>query len=164
MFNDFKAYLSGSAPLEVCKSGEPTGTESQLAVIAVLLQIVTVDNRIGNGELETLFASLCRELDIAESAVSELFEITEFLLKEDSTRLQKYVELVAEKFSPSQKIRVVGLAWKIAMADGVLSTNESELIVLLRRDLGLTMEQALHAQQQAKAGAFDSKSETAKEE
>lgn len=143
MYRDLREFIKNRPAID---GKRPSAKELQVACIAVLLHTAQIDRNFGSNEIRQLVAALNREFGITDVEAGELIEIAELLLREPG-KLADFSKLLREALTVKEKQMLVAYAWKIAESDGALEYEEASLATQLRKDLNLTLEQALAARQ-----------------
>lgn len=154
MAADIDTFLHRHCSLEVDATGEPTDKSLQVATIALLVAMARADHEVAPSELNLIVRSMNFAFDLTDIQTGELLEIANFMLNEGQA-IDKFVTILNEKLDANQKMRILGLVWKVIMSDGVADKYESAYAATLRGKLQLTMEQAVRARQMAERGDFD---------
>ncbi|WKZ57165.1 MAG: TerB family tellurite resistance protein [Bdellovibrionota bacterium] len=143
MFRDLRAFVRGRPAIN---GKRPSAQELQVACIAVLLHVARIDRECGSNEIRQLVAALNREFRISDVEAGELIEVAELLLKEPG-KLDEFSTLLRESLTVEEKQTLLAYAWKIVESDGNIGFQEASLATQLRKDLNLTLEQAMAARQ-----------------
>lgn len=150
MFRNIAQFLKpdGEVSLEVDVHGAPTSHEVQVGTVAVMVAAAQSSEGLGAEELMRLTSSLFNEFGLRDDESGDLFAVAEFLMKTPE-KLDSLIQAVVSNFSAEQRERVLSLAWRVFLADSHLCAKEGAFAAQLRMKLGLSMEQALRAQQAA---------------
>lgn len=155
MFLNSKDFFSGHESLRVDQDGSPTEQDLQIAVVALLIAISKADSHLATSEIEEIFDVVTKQFHLVGEKSATLLEVASYMMNEDSDRLYEFIAAVRENFDLNQRMRVLGLIWKIILADGKLDPEENHFAVAIRKDLDLSLEQAVRAQQLAQEGEYD---------
>lgn len=147
MFKDLDEMLKTQAPLQV--DGDQDSLK--VAVVAFLVEACMSNQQFRDEELQKAVDLTTTEFGLASGEAGHLLEIVR-VLRMETDKATKLLELVRDRLSEDQRIKLLSMVWKIVLADGVVDQLESEFAAKFRRDLGLSMEQAVLAQQLANAG------------
>lgn len=115
-----KRLLSRLAPTEVSSGLE-------LATAVLLLEMARADFDRGQVELESLRAALAAHFSLSASAV-------EALLDEADAQAARVVSLhdslgqLNARLSPTEKLPLMRMLWRVAYADGRIDPNEEHLL------------------------------------
>ena len=148
LFENAQDFASGLAPLKLNRSGEPSSHDSAIAVLVTLCDIACVDEMLDSEEFQAIVASACAALGNSESETGELLEVASFLMR-DSTKRDRFREILNAEFSATQRQTVLTMVWRVILSDRALEKSEAEFSVKLRKQLGLSLEQAAYARQVA---------------
>ncbi len=110
---------------EVSREGD--GMELRLATATLLMEVARADSKITEEErqdvrrlIETHFAlSPELTLDIAASAEREA---------QHATSLYPFTRLINDACSPGEKVRIVGMLWRVTFSDGYMDKYEEYLV------------------------------------
>lgn len=150
MFRNIAKFLKtdGEVTLEVDAQGSPTSHELQVATVAIMIAAAKSSDGLGSEELMRLTSSLFKEFGVNDEEAGDLVSVAEFLMRTPG-KIDALISAVVTNFSIEQREHLLGLAWRVFLADQHLCSTESAFAVQLRTKLGLSMEQALRAQQMA---------------
>jgi uncharacterized tellurite resistance protein B-like protein len=139
-------HLDERFSLEHDAEGNPTSQSLQIATVAVLHEAAKSSEGMSDAELARIVGALFREFGLSEHDGAQLFEVSEFLLKEAGKR-EEFIDEIRQKFAPVQRARVLSLIWRVIKADGVATKHEAQFAAEIRKKLDLPLEMALRAQQ-----------------
>ncbi len=133
-------------------SAEPDATTAQtdktrnirVATCALFVAMAQSDDEFSGVEYEHIIAILKKEYDLADEHAAELLEISNETLK-GSIDLWQFTNLINQKISKQEKIRVVELIWRIVYADGHLDAHERLLVRKLSKMLRVTEREMIDA-------------------
>ena len=148
MFGKIKEFFEGETTLEVDQSGEPTPQELQIATAVLLLEMAGADEDFDPEEVRTCFKSLENQFNVEDSETLEIFEKAESL-RQEKGKIDHFVELVNQHFNVKQKQIVLGMVWRVVLADEIIDNYEQKFASQLRTRLQLSREQAEEAKQLA---------------
>ena len=155
MFLNSKDFFAGQESLRIDQEGQASETDLQISVIALLIAISKADEHFDVTEVEEIVTLVTKQFHLVGQASAELLETARFMMDEDSGRLYEFIAVVRENFDLNQRMRIMGLIWKVILADGKLDPQETSFAVAIRKDLDLSLEQAVRAQQMAQDGEYD---------
>lgn len=95
----------------------------ELAVAALLCEVVRADGRIDAREQAALREMLMHRFSLDEQAVAELVELARQEVEESVDHYQ-FVRLVNEAYGYDRKVALIGRLWRLAYADGALDPYE----------------------------------------
>ena len=130
--------------LVVDKDGKAMQQELLIAVVVLLVEVAGADKSMDVAEAETLIAALQAKLDVPEENVARLVEIAGAARGEQG-RIDQFVNLINERFSPEQREQLLTLIWQIVFADGKEERFERRRAEDIGNRLRLSKEQAAKA-------------------
>jgi len=107
--------------------------ELRLAVAALLIEAAHTDDHFGEAERAVVARVLEQRFALPQAAARELLAGAETVAAR-SAQLFRFTQIINERMSPEQRIRVIEMLWEVAYADGHLDPLED---TLLRRVGGL---------------------------
>ena len=146
MWKNIEEFLKSDTTLEYTVGQDISSENLKISVLALLLKGGLADKQLSSQELEKAVEFIAREFDDSVEHVNSLVEIAEFLSK-DPSKLDTLIGQIAKDLSKGQKQEVLKGVWHVLKADGFVDQNESTSASLLRGLLGLTLEEAMYAQQ-----------------
>lgn len=112
----------------------------RLATAALLMEMSRADFATSDTERALVKRLIQQEFELDEQETDGLAELAEQEAQE-AVSLYQFTGLINQHFSPQQKLRVVEMLWRVALADQVLDKYEealvrkvSELIYVPHRD------------------------------
>ncbi len=118
----FEQYLS----LEK-KSPEQTEHALQVAAAVLMIEVMKMDFEIKDEEQDQILVLLKDEFSLNEQEANALYDIaTDKALF--ATDFHEFTRLLNDHYSADQKIRLIRLLWKVALADGKVHAYEEHLI------------------------------------
>jgi uncharacterized tellurite resistance protein B-like protein len=101
--------------------------ELRLAAAALLVEAARIDGQVDAAERQAVAEQLstCFHLDGEETeALIEAARTT----VEDSTQLYPFTRVIKDRFSDTERIRMIEMLWTVAYADGRLHDYEASLV------------------------------------
>ena len=99
----------------------------QIASIALLIEMMYIDDNIADAERTTLIKIVCEKYDLPPNQAEEIMASAEAQL-EQTTDYFQYTRMINKCFEPDQKIKLVEYLWQVAFADGRLDAKEEYLV------------------------------------
>ncbi|MFC0267583.1 tellurite resistance TerB family protein [Kushneria aurantia] len=108
--------------------GRPESAENremtlELAVAALLCEIVRADGNVDEREQRSLRELLRQRFRLDDSALDELVELARREVDE-SVDYYQFVRLINDQYDYDHKVALVGRLWRVAYADGELDPHE----------------------------------------
>lgn len=148
MFENIIGFLRGNTSLDVDASGEPTSRDLQVAATFLLVDIAHSDGEFSEAELESIVGALCSEFELDPEESAGLVEISN-LLRREPGKTEIFTQVLRDNFKESQRMKLLTLVWKVISVDEDVKEAEAQRAARLRKLLGLSLEQAFQAQDQA---------------
>ncbi len=95
----------------------------ELAVAALMCEVMRADGQMKDIEQQTLRALLRRRFDLDDSAVESLVEMARQEV-EGSVDHYQFVRLIREEYDYPRRVALIGRLWRMAYADGALDPLE----------------------------------------
>ncbi len=108
-------------------SAEEQQKQLNIAVAALLVEAVLIDNQTESSELERLKNILKTTYQIEQAEIEELISISEQEL-ESSTDYYQFTQLINQHFERTEKLTILKQLWQIAVADGNVDVHEEHYI------------------------------------
>lgn len=135
MLLKIKDFFNRSASLDN-KESVTKEKRLQIAACALMIEMANIDDEFSEEELGRIVAVLKKEFNLQEEMAHELIGLSRQELG-DSVDLWQFTSLINENFSPSEKIRLMELVWKVVYADGHLDQHEDYLVKKIAHLLNL---------------------------
>ena len=109
------------------RSPNDDGPELQLATATLLMEVARADNRITESERQDVWRLIEKHyalspektLDIASSAERG---------SQHATSLYPFTRLINSACSPEEKVRIIGMLWRVTCSDGHVDKYEEYLV------------------------------------
>ncbi len=146
MFGNFDKFVAEDGALTVDQNGEASNLDLAVAVAAILIDIGRSDSAFESSEMQRILSLLEVEFQLSGAEAGQAYEVAEFLQRTSSDKLEQLFAAIKTGFDVNQRVRVLGMAWKVLLADREIVASETQGTAHLRQQLGLSLEQALLAQ------------------
>jgi len=106
---------------------EETVTSEQIAVAALLIEVMVIDGNLDAQELESISQTLCNILELEAKMVEELLRLSREEVAE-ATSVYQFTREINEHFELDKKMNLLTAMWRVAYADGYLDKHEEGII------------------------------------
>jgi uncharacterized tellurite resistance protein B-like protein len=113
--------------------GEPSRHALELATAALLIEVVRADAGITNDERAEVERAVRDQFQLSAEEAGTLTRLAEEEVAQANDLFQ-FTSLINRTFSQEQRVRVIELMWRAALADAHISAHEQHV---LRRIAGL---------------------------
>ena len=148
MFDNYKEFFAGLAPLREDQPGAPTARDLLVSVVVLLAATAHADTDFETAEMNSIVGQMFSEFGLKDYESGEILELAEYLVK-DGSKIDQYLQNVVAKFDADQRQIVLAMVWRVILADGLAERFETELAVELRTKLMLSLEQGVRARKLA---------------
>ncbi|MBV32923.1 MAG: hypothetical protein CMK36_05725 [Porticoccaceae bacterium] len=111
----------------IVESKNDRSDNEQLAVAALLVEVMIIDGDIADTELNTIIKSLRELLDIEANDLQELIELSKKEVN-TATSLYQFTRQINESYNIDKKLELMTTLWRVAYADGKLDKYEENII------------------------------------
>ncbi len=139
MFDAIKKFLKGSED----KLDNITN-DVALAAGVILLEVAYSDKEFAEEERSFIVNILKQDFNLSDDETHELIEIGTMILKEDTNKW-RYINLINEKYSNEEKLRLIHMIWKLIYIDDKLDKYEDHLAHKLSSLLHIPHHQLIQA-------------------
>ena len=98
-----------------------------IATAALLIEVMTIDGNMDTNEIASIKKNLSEILDISESEILELIELSQEEV-EEATSLYQFTKEINANFDLDQKLDLMTALWQVALADDYLDKYEESII------------------------------------
>jgi len=133
MINRLKALLSGGDSRSATAAAPRESDDLQVAVAALLVEAALMDDRFEASERDKIAELLKARFELSDADAEALLATAREQVGQ-SSQLFGFTRVVADRFSPDERVELVEMLWQVAYADGHLDDYEANL---LRRLAGL---------------------------
>ena len=99
----------------------------KLATAALLVEMMEQDEKVLESERRSVCQALKENFELSDEEASELFSLAEQEVT-NATDYYQFTRLIAEQYSQAQKIQVIELLWRVALADNHLDAYEEHMV------------------------------------
>jgi uncharacterized tellurite resistance protein B-like protein len=120
----------------------------QLATAVMLVEVMRADTTFHASERAAVLDALRQQFDLADDEAQRLAELAE-VTAHRATDLYAFTSRINERFEMPAKLRMIELMWRVAYADGHLSTHERHVMRRIADLLHIPQGAYHHARQRA---------------
>lgn len=136
MLKRLKDLLMGSTDASKGAEGSSaSGVSPEVAVAALLLESADADDRVHMLEHATLAHGLQQQFDLDAAGVEDVLARAR-LARRDSISLHDFTSVILREYDEQQRLAITEIVWRVMLADGELTADES----ILARRLGNLLE------------------------
>ena len=135
MLGKIRAFFSAEA--ESDRVGDHAQSELRVAAAGLLLEAASTDGSLDAPERARVAASIGAHFEIEAAEVEEILQAGEKKV-DDAVDIYGFVRVILEHFEQDERIALMEMLWDVAYADGVLHSNEANLIRRVSGMLGMT--------------------------
>lgn len=126
MLDKLKAFFDKHLKVDD-QSPEDTEHSIRVAAAVLMIEVMKMDFEIKDEEQDQILALLKEEFELTDEDASDLYEVaTDKALF--ATDFHEFTRLLNDHYTIEQKIRLIRLLWKVALADGKVHAYEEHLI------------------------------------
>ncbi len=144
-FSKIEDFINGKVSLAIDKAGKPSAEDMQIGAVLLLVQAAQANGSVTNDEMNSIVKLLAKEFKLSDEGASEMIQVAK-ILSTNSSKADELINAVAAGFTVEQRQKIVSMVWKVITADGSTEMSEGTFAAEARKKLGLTLEQAVHAQ------------------
>ncbi len=101
--------------------------EIRLAAATLCVEVMRADYQVEESELQSILSSLRRHFDLDESEARDLLALAE-AEADTAASLHPFTSLINAEYSLHEKIEVVEMLWRVALADQDKDKYEEHLV------------------------------------
>ena len=129
----------------------PTEHDLHLATAVLLVEVMRADPALGADERLAVVDALKAHFTLAKDELARLVDLAEAKARGSNDFFQ-FTNVINDRFSHEQKVRMVEFMWRVAFADGHLDAHENHLISKVAGLLHVTHGEYIAAKLHAKGG------------
>ena len=123
----------------------------ELATAVLLVEVMRADPALGAEERLAVVEALRAHFRLADDELARLVELAEEKARGSNDFFQ-FTNVINDRFSHEQKVKMVEYMWQVAYADGTLDANENHLISKVAGLLHVTHGEYIAAKLHARGG------------
>ena len=123
MINKIKDFFNKKTE----ESADGSHSVVNIATAALLIEVMTIDGNMDTNEIASIKKNLSEILDISESEILELIELSQEEV-EEATSLYQFTKEINSNFDLDQKLDLMTALWQVALADDHLDKYEESII------------------------------------
>ena len=125
MLNQIKLFFDEHIKLPAPE--EPSAEQLQIASAALLLEMITMDDKIEAIEQEATLSLIQQNFSLSLEQATALIDLAEQQRKQ-ATDYYQFTSLINKSYTLEQKTQLVESLWKVACVDGDLDMHEEYLV------------------------------------
>ena len=106
---------------------EADQSPEKLAVAALLIEVMVIDDDLAESELASITQSLSNLLALSADDIEELITLSRSEV-ENATSLYEFTRQINQHYDLEKKKQLMVSLWRVAYADGVLDKHEESII------------------------------------
>ena len=126
--------------------------DHQLATAALLMEMAHADTSIDADERNSIRGALERAFELSPERVSELMELAE-AERDAAVCLHGFTRTLMDRSSLADRVRIIEMLWRVALADGDLDRYEEHLVRKLAELLHVSHSDYIRAKLAVTEGA-----------
>jgi uncharacterized tellurite resistance protein B-like protein len=126
MLAKIKVYFEQFISIQT-HSPEEESHALNLAVAAIMIEMIGIDNQVDQAEIESLNTALKNHLKIEENEVNQLRQLAQQSLS-TSTDYHQFTSLINSHFELAKKYQIIEALWQLAYADGRIDSHEEHFL------------------------------------
>jgi uncharacterized tellurite resistance protein B-like protein len=130
MLDAIRRFFDQRIAMPAGESGAAAGSDEhrlQLATAALLLEVARADRVSEDLEMDAVELAIGRVFELSREEANELIDLAEVEVDESTSHFG-FTSLVKDQFSPAQKVQLVEMLWRVAVADGNVDKYEENLV------------------------------------
>jgi len=109
------------------ESRDDDSKELQLATATLLMEVARADNRISEGERRDVRRLIEKHYGLSPELTREIASSAEHKAQH-ATSLYPFTRLINHACSPEEKVRIIGMLWRVTCSDGHVDKYEEYLV------------------------------------
>ena len=127
MLDAIKRFFEQNLSPRLRESAQDEDRRLRLATAALLIQVMTVDDRIEEDEQRAVARSLRSKFRLTDQETAALVAVAREAASQ-ATSDYEFTSLLKQGFNMEQRVKVVEHLWHVAFADGNLDKHEEHLV------------------------------------
>ena len=111
----------------ILEAEEADQSPEKLAVAALLIEVMVIDEDLAESELASITQSLSNLLALSADDIDELITLSRSEV-ENATSLYEFTRQINQHYDLEKKKQLMVSLWRVAYADGVLDKYEESII------------------------------------
>ena len=113
--------------------------EMLLSTCVLLLELASVDGTFADDERKQILALFREEYQMFVGDVEELMDVAEEVLAETKDD-REFTNVINEHYSHPEKLNLIGLLWRVVLADKIVDQKEEQLVERIAAALNVSSE------------------------
>jgi len=149
MFKQITTFFESTMLVTVTDDASNDLHRQQMAAAALFIEVLKSDYEYLDEEWATVESSLRELFDLSNEEISEITTLAEEEVN-NAVSLQGFTRCINENYSNEEKLRIVEMLWRVALADGVINEHENHLMRKIGSLLYIPHKDYIRAKQQAR--------------
>ena len=149
MIDNIKKFFTEK--IETSDQESPVSSERSvsIATCALLLEMAHADSEFSQGEKDNIISVLQNSFDMTKDDAAQLLNLSD-LERKESLDLWQFTNLINQKYSREEKVKVAETLWRVIYTDGKVDQHEEYLMRKLTYLLNLEHQDMIEAKFKAR--------------
>ena len=149
IYQRITAYFESTMSVSAADSPDNTDHKKHMAAAALFIEVLKSDYEHRDEEWTAVETALHELFDLSSDEIAQITSLAEEEVH-NATSLQGFTSCVNEQYSKEEKVKIVEMLWRIALADGVIDKHENHIMRKIGALLYIPHKDYVRAKQQAR--------------
>ncbi len=149
MFKQITAFFESTMTVVVTDSAYNDQHKKQMAAAALFIEVLKSDYDHHDEEWAAVESSLRELFGLSSDEINQITALAEEEVN-SAVSLQGFTRCINENYSNEEKLRIIEMLWRVALADGVIDKHENHIMRKIGSLLYIPHKDYVRAKQQAR--------------
>jgi uncharacterized tellurite resistance protein B-like protein len=149
IYQRITAFFESTMSVTASDSQEDTEHKKQMAAAALFIEVLKSDYEHRDEEWAAVETALNELFELSSDEIARITALAEEEVQ-NATSLQGFTRCVNEQYSNDEKVKIVEMLWRVALADGVIDKHENHVMRKIGSLLYIPHKDYVRAKQQAR--------------
>ena len=149
IYQRITAFFESTMSVSAADSPDNTDHKKHMAAAALFIEVLKSDYEHRDEEWAAVETALHELFDLSGDEIAQITNLAEEEVH-NATSLQGFTRCVNEQYSSEEKVKIVEMLWRIALADGVIDKHENHIMRKIGALLYIPHKDYVRAKQQAR--------------
>jgi uncharacterized tellurite resistance protein B-like protein len=149
IYQRITAFFESTMSISATDSQDSLYHKKHMAAAALFIEVLKSDYEHRDEEWLAVETALHELFELSSDEIEQITALAEEEVH-NSTSLQSFTRCVNEQYSNEEKVKIIEMLWRVALADGVIDKHENHIMRKIGALLYIPHKDYVRAKQQAR--------------
>jgi len=149
IFKQISTFFENTMAVAATDGADISFHNKQMAAAALFIEVLKSDYQHRDEEWTAVETALIELFELSNDEISQITALAEEEVH-NATSLNGFTRCINDHYSNEEKVKIIEMLWRIALADGVIDKHENHIMRKIGALLYIPHKDYVHAKQQAR--------------